>query len=328
MSLIYPNLAMTAINDNKKLHNAGDTEQHYINSWKEHKFKHLVEMSLARFEWTNLPKTINPRFIEMCLNERGYVCFANDDELGYVAVDGASQTFGNNMYYDPILFNAFMPSFYRTYQVINYVMTPLEREMLNQQKASDSSNIHGECVMIYNNHNRQPILHDLDMYANQIAQFKSVTRQNIDKQISPTLIRTGKRDRLTAFNMSNQLDMKAPTWVIKSGENISDRIETLDLSVPYLGDKLQSAEIRIWNEAMTFLGVENANIEKKERMITDEVTSNQDQTSKSMNSYLKVRKECCKLINETFGLNVDVRQLSYDEISERVNNVNETEDLY
>ena len=66
----------------------------------------------------------------------------------------------------------------------------------------------------------------------------------------------------------------------------------------------------VWNEAMTYLGLSNANTDKKERVNTNEVTSNEDQIEHSRYNMLSARREACKEINRMFGLNIwcDFRQ--------------------
>ena len=57
---------------------------------------------------------------------------------------------------------------------------------------------------------------------------------------------------------------------------------------------------------MSYLGVSNVNVTKKERLITDEVQRNMGGVLASRNSPLEMRREACRQINQMFGLNVDV----------------------
>lgn len=57
----------------------------------------------------------------------------------------------------------------------------------------------------------------------------------------------------------------------------------------------------VWNEAMTFLGIDNANTDKKERLVENEVTANNGQVEASRYIMLNARRQACKQINEMFA---------------------------
>ena len=62
------------------------------------------------------------------------------------------------------------------------------------------------------------------------------------------------------------------------------------------------------NEIRTFLGIQNqCNSDKKERLIVDEVNSNNEITNDYLYLRLRQREEFCKKINDFFGLNVSVK---------------------
>ena len=60
-----------------------------------------------------------------------------------------------------------------------------------------------------------------------------------------------------------------------------------------------------WNEALTYLGVENVTTEKKERLVSNEVMSNMGDVEAQRFTRLNARKRACEQINELFGLEVD-----------------------
>ena len=82
-------------------------------------------------------------------------------------------------------------------------------------------------------------------------------------------------------------------------------------------DKLYTLKTQIWNEALTYLGISNISIQKKERLITDEVTRNQGGTIASRYSRLESRRQAVEKINEMFGTNVEV---NYREDFQQVDN--------
>ena len=79
----------------------------------------------------------------------------------------------------------------------------------------------------------------------------------------------------------------------------------MQTGAPYVADKLYQLKTQIWNEALTYLGISNINTQKKERLITDEVSRNQGGVVASRYSRLESRRQACKKINEMFGLNIE-----------------------
>ena len=63
-----------------------------------------------------------------------------------------------------------------------------------------------------------------------------------------------------------------------------DGIKCLKTDAPYVADNLQVLKHQIWNEALTFCGIENSNQDKKERLVADEV-------GKVLNKDYRGRKE-------------------------------------
>ena len=84
-------------------------------------------------------------------------------------------------------------------------------------------------------------------------------------------------------------------------------LQCINLNIPYLVDKLQAAKHDIINECYTLLGISNANTDKKERLIVDEVNANDGQILATTNNMLMMRQLACDQINKMFGLNVSVK---------------------
>ena len=106
----------------------------------------------------------------------------------------------------------------------------------------------------------------------------------------------------------------------------ANSLKVLKTDAPYIGDKLSDLKARIWNEALTYLGISNTNMIKKERMLRDEVIRNLGGTIASRYSRLEARRQACKQINEMFGLNIwcDYRE-DYQSISYEANDTVEGE---
>ncbi len=77
-------------------------------------------------------------------------------------------------------------------------------------------------------------------------------------------------------------------------------LTSIDTKAEFIADKLQDYKKGIWNELLTFLGINNLN-EKKERMVTDETNQNNEVINLNLQSFLIPRKEACRQFNELFG---------------------------
>ena len=120
------------------------------------------------------------------------------------------------------------------------------------------------------------------------------------------------------LNLFKEVDGNSP--VIFGDKNLDlNAIKGLNIGAPFVADKLYNLKSQIWNEALTYLGISNTNIQKKERMVSDEVNRNQGGTIASRYSRLESRRFAFKQINEMYGLDIEV---NYRDLNENENTSN------
>lgn len=243
--------------------------------------RRLMELSMSMFEWKNLPSTVDPRYIELRLFETGSVVFFKDDVLGELCLDCIQQ--GNfDVYGNPITRRAY--SCYNNYQ-----------KVLNDK----------DSVIIWNNYLRTNSVTDIQLYAKRLWDLDRSVDVNAKSQKTPILIQCNEKQRLSMKNLYMQYDGNMP--LIFADNNIDiNGIKVISTQAPYVADKLYQLKNQIWNEALTYLGISNLNINKQERLITDEVSSSQGSTISSRYSRLECRKQAVEKINEMFGLDIEV----------------------
>lgn len=243
--------------------------------------RRLMELSMSMFEWKNLPSTVDPRYIELRLFKTGSVVFFKDDVLGELCLDCIQQ--GNfDVYGNPIT--------RRAYSCYN-----------NYQKVLDDK----DSVIIWNNYLRTNSVTDIQLYAKRLWDLDRSVDVNAKAQKTPLLIQCNEKQRLSMKNLYMQYDGNTP--VIFADNNIDiNGIKVVSTQAPYVADKLYQLKNQIWNEALTYLGISNLNINKQERLITDEVSSSQGSTISSRYSRLESRRQAVEKINEMFGLDIEV----------------------
>lgn len=243
--------------------------------------RRLMELSMSMFAWKNLPNTVDPRYIELRLFETGSVVFFKDDVLGELCLDCIQQ--GNfDVYGNPITRRAY--SCYNNYQ-----------KVLNDK----------DSVIIWNNYLRTNSVTDIQLYAKRLWDLDRSVDVNAKAQKTPLLIQCNEKQRMSMKNLYMQYDGNTP--VIFADNNIDiNGVNVVSTQAPYVADKLYQLKNQIWNEALTYLGISNLNINKQERLITDEVSSSQGSTISSRYSRLECRKQAVEKINEMFGLNIEV----------------------
>lgn len=241
-------------------------------------YNRLTELSMSMFEWVGLPDTIDERFLELTLFKDGQAIFFKDDELGYLALQNAMNG-GFNVYRIPINRRAYAANGYN--------------------KKLDIKN----SVIIYNNYLHTNSMLDVRMYAERLYNIDRSIDVNVNAQKTPILIKCEETQRLTMLNLYKEYEGNAPVIFGDKGLN-AKALDVLETGAPFVADKLQELKSQIWNEALTYLGISNINFQKKERMVSDEVTRNLGGVIASRHSRLEMRRKACEEINRMFGLDI------------------------
>ena len=243
----------------------------------------LVELCISTFEWSNVPDTIDPRFIELALYNRGCAIYFNDEALDGNLCLYALPMGKRNVYGVPVLRRAYSP-----YTNYNY-------------PGLDDKN----SVIIYNNLLRKPSFDLVQMYALRLWNIDRAIDVNVNATKTPVLITCDEKQQLTMLNLYKEFEGNAPVIFGNKSLNTND-IQVLKTDAPYVSDKLFILKTQIWNEALTKLGIANVNTQKRERLVQDEIGVVASSAIACRLSRLKARQQAVEKINEMFGTNISV----------------------
>lgn len=244
-------------------------------------YNRLMELSMSMFEWKNLPDTVDERYLELGLFSSGCMVFFKDDVIGELALNMTYQG-GFDIYGEPTR--------RRAYSRYNQFQTTLDKD---------------NSVIIWNNMLRTNSALDVQMFAYRLYNLDRIIDINANAQKTPVLITCDEKQKLTMKNLYMQYEGNYPVIFGDSNLDIKS-LSVLKTDAPFVSDKIYDLKVKIWNEALTYLGISNTNTTKKERMISDEVIRNQGGTIASRYSRLESRRKAVKKINKMFELNITV----------------------
>lgn len=252
----------------------------------------LYDLAISLFEWKNLPQGINERQLEWWLLRNGMAIMIYDEAI---ASDPEQRS--------PDGFAVMQVALNGPFDIYNI---PKKRTAYSMDP--NYSNVQcdvTDSVICFNNYARVPTFLTLDLYAKQLWQADRTVYTNISQQKTPRIVKSSEKQRLSMQNLFAQTDGFMPVvWADKDLDLTG--VEVLDTVSFYVADKVQIVKHQIWNEALTFLGIENTNTDKKERMVSNEVMNNMGDVEAERFTRLNARKQFCAECNEMWGLDMDV----------------------
>lgn len=254
------------------------TDYHRIYHLYYDRFKLLA---LNMFRWEGLPPSIQGRNIEKALYDYGKAVFFEDENLGVgLMCLGAMDGDKYNVHGDPL----------------NVIATGYN---FNKKVTLDDST-----VLLYNNDLALPTHEYVDQYAHEMAEVKRSINANIRLQKFPYLFETNKNNKNSLKQLFKEIEDGEPAIFGNKDINI-EGINVLGLQVPYVADKLNEYRYDLEREILTFFSLNNT-FEKKERLLVDEINSNNDFISRQAEIMYQCRLKVAEELKKKFGYDVKV----------------------
>lgn len=270
-----------------------------------HYFNELMLISKSVYEWINLPDNMDEKWIEDYLFADGKCVFFEDSLRGKMVTALAPEGRFN---------------YYNEETLIRPHAIGYEGAGLKNGK---------DCVIIRNNDESIPTSFGIQLFAFKLANVERTIQVNIEAQKTPVIVECSEKERMSYKNFMKQRRDNEPQILVTDKMN-TNGMKVHDLKAPPVFKELELQKHMIWNEAMTYLGLNNSNQDKRERLVANEVEANNEQVEACLNAGLKARQRACREINRIFGTNILVRKriqetpkLSDSEPSEEGANVSE-----
>lgn len=254
-----------------------------LNNVKTERFlyKRFKLLALNMFKYTGLEDlNIQERHIEEYLFEDGQCFWFEDPMYGVMCLRGNGV--GTNVYRDPTM-----------YRVTGHNYTKL-------LKAKD-------CIRMANNKLFMPTYDIVEYFVDQLYDVKRTRDVNVKAMKMPFLIGATDKNVLTLKKILDDIENYSTSVIYDSNmRNIKESIEVLQTGVKPFTAELTDLYHDILNEGLTYLGINNSNTDKKERLISSEVNSNNQFIDSCVELFLEARKQAVEEINEKFGTNIGV----------------------
>lgn len=243
-------------------------------------YEWLEQMACSIYRWEGLPPEIDQRFLEMTLFDRGLSVFFHDESYDAFFSCTSTPSGAINMYQNPLRY-------------IAYGADGFQRNL----EASD-------CVPIWNNYLRRPDQNAMMIYARRLADIDRTIDVNLNGQKTPIFAVVPESQRQTVKQLMQQWSGNEPIIIGADGMFDPSVITYLNAGIPFITPDLLKAKQTIWAEIMTYLGIQNTNISKAERVQSAEVSANDGQIEASRLVRLNCRRMACEEINRKYGLSV------------------------
>ena len=249
--------------------------------------RYLLQEAMSVFEW-EMPETWDRAYFLYVLYVMGYIGIINTDRFGVIPQHGGLG--GYNVFYAPRYMLISNPLFSRTYQ----------------------PDIDVDCVCLRLEPDYIGLYDIVDFYGDLMALTAETAGVNIlNSKLSFVFAADNKASAESYKKLYDDVASGEPMAVVDKqllDENGELRVQmfTQDVGKNFIADRLLEVLRDIRCMFLTDIGIPNANTQKRERLITDEVNANNGETRSKCMLWLAELKKGCKKIKDMFGVTVKV----------------------
>lgn len=269
-----------------------------LNNYKTYLAYKLKMMTLAEnvFQFKNMNPFIDLAFINSELVTKGSIAFFKDEVMGLIALP------------------------YTSVGSLDIYGRPTKIAVIPKNGVYNRILRRDEFVIMYDNDSHLPIYPNIVQSAERLALIKRTIDINIKQQRTPRYFKTSEENQKTVQNLLNNVDSEVDTVFTYDNVDLEETTGTL-VPAPYVADKLNQEKHEEWAEFLELIGITNVSVQKRERVIRDEIICSMGGTIASRYSRFSSRKRAIDEINKKFNENIEVE--FYDGLPTTIENVDE-----
>lgn len=260
--------------------------QHVLNTQTGRFYqRYLLKKALAVFNW-KLPEWWDENYFLYILYCRGYLAVFDTDQFGVIPQECGLQ--GYNVFYRPtdaVIANPLLPGI--------------------QRKRIDS-----ECVLMQLQPDYTGILDLCAHYAEKMSLASSAINQNLwHTRIATVFFAGSDAEQQSVKKAYDRMTSGDPMVVVHKNlrdadGNLKYEVFNRDVKSSYVISDLIADLRKIEAEFDTRVGIPNANTDKRERLITDEVNANNVETTILSDLWMDSIQDGIKKVKDMFGLEI------------------------
>lgn len=258
------------------------------NASAEYYRMYLLRKVFSIFDFKGMPETWDYDYFLTRLFLDGMVCIT-DTALGVIPLQCG--IYGQNVFLHPtecIIANPVLGEFRRT--------------------------IDEDCVLLKLQYSYTGIYPILNRYSTLLAMCDSslaVTLMN--SKVAFIGLCESKNQAQTMKRMFDEISCGNPAVFVNENAVNPSKFFFNNVKQNFVGEEIQTVKRSIINEFLTEIGISNANTDKRERLVTDEVNANNEEIGANVQHWLDNIREGLREVKKMFNIDITVTRRSWAE---------------
>lgn len=160
-----------------------------------------------------------------------------------------------------------------------------------------------EIVIGYYQDNRKPVVENVLYYIERIVQVEMVINTNLNLHKIPFLVTLDESDKMHCNNLIKSI-LNDELVVFTTTSELT-KIQALVTNAPYIIDKLYSYEQNLWCDLLTYLGIDNSQVDV-DKLAVDQINANNQIINGNADGFLRNLQIFCDKVKEVLGYNITV----------------------